>query len=115
MPRNFARFSRDSPQTLAFCSAGVCMGGGDVAAQMGIEGRSWEALDLQRLGAVTTFASLYLGLVQYRIYLLFDRVITPARFGKASSVVSLDRYSKTSSRVLKSQIKNLFLFQKNQF
>ena len=32
-----------------------------------------------------------------------------------SQVVSLDRYSKASSRVLKLQMKNLFEFQKSQF
>ena len=32
-----------------------------------------------------------------------------------SSIISLDRYSKASSRILKSQIKNLFEFQKSQF
>ena len=80
--------ARRHPQLAAVASSGVMMAAGDTVVQVGVDGRNLASIDRTRLLASTSFAMVYLGVVQYRIYLhIFDKFLSPQRLGKASPVI----------------------------
>ena len=73
-----------------------------------VDVRNYKLRDKQshRLSAIQSLAD---------IQKMFEIAIKQMDDQERGTVISLDRYSRVSSRVLKNQLKNLFEFQRGQF
>jgi len=85
--KRFDAWATRNPKLAAGVTGALLGGGGDMCAQVMVEGRGVDDYDYRRTIAVTAFLGTYVPTIQYGIYTrIYDRYLTTARCGKFTPV-----------------------------